>query len=298
MARVVAVLLGLRHAAGHHGQPVLLVVAADHAHGDARHPGGRGRRVRLGRRGDGLPLRQGQLRLVARHAQPDLRRRRGPVAPHRGERRRRLERPARRRAPPRHLHRDGADRGEPGPAQGRHPRGHGPLRRPLAEPRREGDRQRVLRPGDHPGHAAGRHGRQRRRRAARGRHLRGRQPAQAGVPARRPGHGGQLLPAQRRRRRAGGHVRHEGGRAGHHPARAHRLHGRVRPLPRDHGPRPGRGVEAGAGPRGHVDRRRRPRRDQRGLRGAGPALGPRPGHRRGASSTSTAGPSRSATRSA
>ena len=80
MARVVAVLLGLRHAAGHHGQPVLLVVAADHAHGDARDQGGRGRCVRLGRRGDGLALRQGQLRLVARHAQPDLRRRRGPVA--------------------------------------------------------------------------------------------------------------------------------------------------------------------------------------------------------------------------
>ena len=83
-------------------------------------------------------------------------------AARRGERRRRLERSARRRAPPRHLHRDGADRGEPGPAQGRHPRGHGPLRRALAEPRREGDRQRVLRPGDHPGHAARRHGRQRR----------------------------------------------------------------------------------------------------------------------------------------
>ena len=76
------------------------------------------------------------------------------------------------------------------------------------------------------------------------------------------------------------------------------VHGRVRPLPRDHGPRPGGGVEAGAGPRGHVDRRHRPRRDQRGLRGAGAALGPRPGDRRGASSTSTAGPSRSATRSA
>ena len=74
--------------------------------------------------------------------------------------------------------------------------------------------------------------------------------------------------------------------------------GVVRPLPRDHGPRPGGGVEAGAGPRGHDDRRHRPRRDQRGVRGAGAALGPRPGDRRGASSTSTAAPSRSATRSA
>ena len=77
----------------------------------------------------------------------------------------------------------------------------------------------------------GRHGRQRRRRAARGGHLRGGQPAQAGVPARRPGHRGQLLPAQRRRRRGGRHVRHEGGRAGHHAARARGLHGRVRLSP-------------------------------------------------------------------
>ena len=38
-------------------------------------------------------------------------------------------------------------------------------------------------------------------------------------------------------------------RAGHHPAGPHRVHRRVRPVARDHGPRPGRGVEAGAGPR-------------------------------------------------
>ena len=170
MARVVAVLLGLRHAAGHHRQPVLLVVAADHADGDARHPGGRGRRVRLGRRGDGLALRQGQLRLVARHAQPDLRRRRGPDA---------------------HIAENGADdwsdpradehcptstsRWARPPrtwrrAQGRHPRGDGRVRGAVAEPRREGDRERFLRPRDHAGHAAGRHRRQRRRRPAAGDH--------------------------------------------------------------------------------------------------------------------------------
>ena len=61
---------------------------------------------------------------------------------------------------------DGADRGEPRAAQGRHPRGDGPLRRPLAEPRREGDRGRLLGPRDHPGDAARRHRGHHRRRPA------------------------------------------------------------------------------------------------------------------------------------
>ena len=51
-----------------------------------------------------------------------------------GVRRRRVARPPRRRRRARHLHRDGPDRGEPGADQGRQPRGHGPLRRPVAEP--------------------------------------------------------------------------------------------------------------------------------------------------------------------
>ncbi len=75
------------------------------------------------------------------------------------------------------------------------------------------------------------------RRAAGRRHLRGGQPAQAGVPARRPGHRRQLLPAQRRRRGPGGHVGHQGRRARHHPTRPGRLHRRLRAVPRDHGPR-------------------------------------------------------------
>ena len=70
-------------------------------------------------RGDGVPVRQGQLRLAARHPQPGLRRRRGPHRAHRRAGRGGLERSARGRAPARRLHRDGADRGEPGPAQGR-----------------------------------------------------------------------------------------------------------------------------------------------------------------------------------
>ncbi len=48
---------------------------------------------------------------------------------------------------------------------------------------------------------------------------------------RRPGHRRQLLPAQRRRRRPRDHERHQGPRAGPDPARPHRLHRRLRPLP-------------------------------------------------------------------
>ena len=70
--------------------------------------------------------------------------------------------------------------------------------------------------------------------------------AQAGLPPRRRRHRRQLLPAQRRRRRGRDHVRHQGRRARPHPAGPHRLHRRHRPLPRDHGPRPGRGHQARA----------------------------------------------------
>ena len=66
----------------------------------------------------------------------------------------------------RHLHPDGPDRREPGAAQGHQPRGDGPLRRPVAEPGRAGHRQRLLGQRDHPGDAAGRHGRVQGRRSA------------------------------------------------------------------------------------------------------------------------------------
>ena len=55
--------------------------------------------------------------------------------------------------------------------------------------------------------------------------------AQAGLPARRHGHRGQLLPAQRRRRRGGRDERHQGRRARPHAARPHRLHRASRPCP-------------------------------------------------------------------
>ncbi len=143
---------------GRHDHPLLRVVGADHPDGLPRHQGRRGRRVRLRRRRDGLPLLQGHLRPPARHREPRLRR--GPVA-HRGDRgeQRALARPPRGRGPARRLHRDGPDRREPRHQPGPEPPGARRVRRPVAEPRREGDRERVLAAGDHPGDHARRHGR-------------------------------------------------------------------------------------------------------------------------------------------
>ncbi len=79
----------LRPPARHHGQPVLLVFAADHPDGVPRHQGRRGRCVHLGRRGVREPVRQGQQRQLAGHAEPAVRRARrsaprpGPGRAHR-----------------------------------------------------------------------------------------------------------------------------------------------------------------------------------------------------------------------
>ena len=69
----------LRLPARHHGQPVLLVVAADHPDGVPRDQGRRGQRVHLRGRRDGFALPEGHLRRLARLAQPAVRRRRGTL---------------------------------------------------------------------------------------------------------------------------------------------------------------------------------------------------------------------------
>ncbi len=121
------------------------------------------------------------------------------------------------------------------------------VRRPVAEPGREGTRQRVLAARHHPGHDARRHGGLRRRRPA-GRHHAGEgQPAAAGLPAGRDRDRGELLPAERRRRGRRRDERHQGGRAWHHPAGADRVQRCHGPVSRDHGPGPGRRVPAGPG---------------------------------------------------
>ena len=87
------------------------------------------------------------------------------------------------------------------------PRGPGPLRRAQPEPRRGGDRERVLRARDHPGHPARRHARSAPT-TARGPGTTYEKVSEL-KPVFRPerhGHRRQLLPAQRRRRRPGDHV--------------------------------------------------------------------------------------------
>ena len=79
------------------------------------------------------------------------------------------------------------------------------------------------------------------RRAACRHHLRGGEPAQAGVPAERHGHRGQRVSAERRRRRGGGGQRHQGQGAGADAAGPHRRDGRVRAVAGDHGPWSDRG---------------------------------------------------------
>ena len=152
----------------------------------------------------------------------------------------------------------------------------------IAEPRRGGHQQRLLRARDRPRHAARRHRRLDRRRPARRHHLREDQPAQAGVPAQRHDHRRQRLPAERRRRGRRHHERHQGQGTGPDPAGAHRVDGRVSGLsPEIMGLGPDRGDQEGARRRPASDLRHRPGRDQRGVRRAGARLGPRAGHRRG-----------------
>jgi acetyl-CoA C-acetyltransferase len=93
-------------------------------------------------------------------------------------------------------------------------------------------------------------------------HVRGREPAQAGVPAERHSHRGQCVCSERRRRRGGDHERHQGPRAAVDAVGAHRRNGRVRAVAGGHGPRPDRGDAQGAYQRRHDDRRHRPVRDQ------------------------------------
>ena len=78
MGRIVAVLLGLDNVPGATVTRYCSSSAADHADGVPRDPGRRGRRVHQRGRRDGLPVRQGQFRQLAGHAQPTVRGRGGP----------------------------------------------------------------------------------------------------------------------------------------------------------------------------------------------------------------------------
>ena len=161
-----------RRRAGRHRQPLLLVVAADHPHGRARDQGRRGRRVRRRRRRDREPVRDracptaGPARTTRSSRDAEARtedRTRGrPAEPWDADRR-----------PPRHLHRDGPDRGERRRVRQGDPRGDGRVRRAVAAARGRVAGERVLRARDHARHHARRHRRHQGRRPPPGHHRRG-----------------------------------------------------------------------------------------------------------------------------
>ncbi len=148
MARVVAVLLGYDYLPGTTRHPLLLLVAADHPDGAARDQGRRGRRVHLRRRRDRSAsyVDSGSTRLAARTPQNPLfadalartattRRRRGAEPGPTRARTARCPTSTSRWARPR--------RTSP-QIKGITRAGAGRVRRALAEPGREGDRQRLL----------------------------------------------------------------------------------------------------------------------------------------------------------
>ena len=176
------------------------------------------------------------------------------------------------------LHRHGPDRRERRPVRERHPRGAGRVRRPLPAAGHRGARARLLRAGDHP-----------RSRPSTPTATRSPSASDDGI---RPGTTVEKLAELKPVFRPDGTVTagnacplNDGAAAvivmsdtrarelGPHPAGPDRLVRRHRPEPRDHGPRPGRGLPPGPGARRDDHRRHRPRRDQRGLRRPGGALG-------------------------
>ena len=186
LARIISILAGVG-APGHHGQPLLRVVAAGRPDGLPRHQGGRGLRVRVRRRRVEHPLAARRVRGPAGNARTP------GCSPGTGRAARRL-----------HGHgRDGRERGR---QVRHHPRGDGPVRPAEPHARGPGRQGRDLRPGDHPGAAGPRHHHDRGRRAQAGHHAGEAGRAAAGVPQERPGHRRELLPAQRRRGRRRGDV--------------------------------------------------------------------------------------------
>ena len=119
---------------GHHGQPLLRVVAASRPDGLPRHQGGRGLRVRVRRRRVEHPLAARHVRGPAGNAEP------AAVCREPG-------------GLPRGLHEHGRDGRERGRQVRHHARGDGPVRPAEPAARGHGHQGRDLRPGDHPGAA-------------------------------------------------------------------------------------------------------------------------------------------------
>ena len=165
------VAVGARRRARCHGQPLLLVVAADHPYGRARHPRRRGRRLRGGRRRDREPLHERRVR-----HRPTQRRVRGGRAADQGARAgpdRALDAA---HGTARRLHRHGPDGRERGRVREDQPGGDGRVRAAVPDAGGRIAGERLLRARDHPGDALRRHGGDQGRRAAAQHDARGASP--------------------------------------------------------------------------------------------------------------------------
>ena len=151
IGRVVAVKLGLDDVPGTTITRYCSSLAAVDPDGVPRDQGRRGRRLHQRRRRDGVAVRQGQQRLAAGHPEPGRSPTRRRASAKMAEGDFHWTDPREDGQPARRLHRDGPDRRERRRDQERLPRGAGRVRRPVAEPRREGDRERLLRARDHAG---------------------------------------------------------------------------------------------------------------------------------------------------
>ena len=267
VARNAVLLRGIRPPRpGGHGQPLLRIFAADDPHGVPRDQGRRrrpvhrgGRRMHVSRRGHDASGDEPAARRVKRH---------------------RLQR----------VHPDGDDGRERGRALQGQPRGPGRVGGAVSAARGRGARERPLRLARSWGWTYRRPTTPAATSSPQHTVTRDDGP-RAGTtvetlsklkPAFKPGGSvtaGQLMPAERRRRRRAGDVGGEGPRARPQAAGAHRgLRGGGDP-PRDHGPRADPGGQGGAEAGGLEDRRHRLRGAQRGVRGAGAAVSRRAGHR-------------------
>ena len=227
-----------RRRAGHDGEPVLLVVAADHPHGVPRHQGGGGGCLRLGRRR--------VASAATTRGASDLPGAFNPALRVRTDAARRSARPPTR--PPGPTRATSGELPDAYIAMGQTAENVAQLRGITREEQdafaaRSQQRAEaaialgLLAARHHTGHSRRRHGRLRRRRAPRRRDGRGARGARPGVPPGRHRHGGQLLPPQRRRGGGRDRVGPGGGRARPRAPRSHRLDGGRRALARDHGAR-------------------------------------------------------------
>ena len=152
MGRVVNVINDMDDGAGRHDHPLLRLVRADHPDGVPRDQGRRGRRVHLRRRRDGVAVRARAPPTTS----PTPRTRCSPTRPARtneqAEGGQDWHDPRQDGALPDVYIAMGQTAENVAKLRGLDPRGARRVRRPVPEPRREGDRRRLLGARDHPGH--------------------------------------------------------------------------------------------------------------------------------------------------